>query len=106
MNIVNCTPHTINILREDGTEVLAVTPSGNIARLDVSRKPIRTLDNGVILYKSVFGSPSGLPDRADNTIYIVSSLFRSGFDREDLWVPGELVRDEEGRPIGCLGLSR
>jgi hypothetical protein len=110
MNYVNLTPHTINILektvQEGGyKEVLSIPPSGIISRLAVRREIEATID-GVVFYKSVFGDPDDLPPKTEGTIYIVSSLFRSGFDREDLWVPGELVRDEAGKPIGCLGLSR
>lgn len=112
MSIINLTPHTINILREkDGKyhEVAKVIPSGQVAHLEVTRKVSAAPITGaarVTFFRSTFGNPIGLPDRKENTIYIVSSLFRSGCDREDLWAPGKLIRDEEGRPIGCLGLSR
>jgi hypothetical protein len=100
MNIVNLTPHTINILKYAETEyeeILSVPPSGEVARLDVKREKFFSL-NGVNFYKSVFGKPMGLPPEKSETIYIVSSLFRSGFDRKDLWVPGELIRDKDGQP--------
>lgn len=123
MNIVNLTPHTICILRAGLAgyeEVLSVPPSGNVARLEVEREEVdnitfangETIGNpldglgGIAFCKSIFGDPTDLPPQKADTIYIVSSLFRSGFDRNDLWVPGELVRDSEGKPIGCLGLSR
>jgi hypothetical protein len=123
MDIVNLTPHKINILRAGSAgyeEVLSVPPSGMVARLAVERKEVNNITfannqvvgspvdglGGIAFYKSIFGEPSDLPEQNDHTIYIVSSLFRSGFDREDLWVPGELIRDTNGQPIGCLGLSR
>lgn len=123
MKIINLTPHTINILRMGHAcyeEILSVSPSGMVARLAVERKEIDNITfannqavgnphdglDGIAFYKSVFGEPTDLPPEEEGTIYIVSSLFRSGFDREDLWVPGELIRDDQGNPIGCLGLSR
>jgi hypothetical protein len=123
MNIINLTPHTINILRAGHAgyeEVLSIPPSGHVARLEVERKEVdnitaannETIGNsrdglgGIAFYKSIFGDPTDLPPQKADIIYIVSSLFRSGFDRDDLWVPGELIRDNEGKPIGCLGLSR
>lgn len=124
MNIVNLTPHTINILRAGLSgyeEIVSIPKSGIEARLDVTRKVVgnETFVNGkhlvdptadpmggVVFFNSDFGEPTGLPAQVKNTIYIVSSLFRTGFDRPDLWVPGELIRDEEGKPIGCLGLNR
>ena len=131
MNIINLTPHTINIFRSGlaGPEpVVNIPPSGQVARLEVSRQETANLIHvngdevcdpqdafgGVALYKSVFGNPVLMegdkevpfPEEKPNILYVVSSLFRSGFDRPDLYVPGELVRDSDGRPIGCKGLSR
>lgn len=123
VNIVNLTPHTINILRAGLAgyeEVLSIEPSGLLARLEVERKEINNVTfanqkvvgnpldglGGIAFYKSIFGEPSDLPPQQEGTVYIVSSLFRSGFDRDDLWVPGELIRDGNGQPVGCLGLSR
>ena len=123
MNIVNLTPHVINILRAGLAgyeEILSIPPSGQVARLDVDRKEVDNITEandqivgnpidglgGIAFYKSIFGEPSDLPPPQEGIIYIVSSLFRSGFDRNDLWVPGELIRDDDGKPVGCLGLSR
>jgi hypothetical protein len=46
------------------------------------------------------------PCKTTGVVYIVSTLFRASFDREDLYQPGRLLRNEKGQPIGCLGLSR
>lgn len=117
MKIINLTPHVINILKSSPgagyEEVMNVPPSGKIARLEVSRKETANY-GGVVLYESVFGEPVltkegqevEFPPKEEGIIYIVSSLFRSGFDRPDLYVPGELIRDANGQPVGCLGLSR
>lgn len=123
MKIVNLTPHTINILRDGPSgyeKILDIAPSGQVARLEVNREEVDNITfangrsvspgddsfGGIAFYKSIFGKPSDLPAQEDGTIHIVSSLFRSGFDRDDLWVPGELIRNDNGIPIGCLGLSR
>lgn len=122
MRIINLTPHTINILRAGlaGPEpVLNIPPSGNVARLEVERKEVDIISfangenllgddghRGISLYESIFGEPTDLPPQKKGVIYIVPSLFRSGFDRDDLWGAGELIRDSIGKPIGCLGLSR
>lgn len=123
MNIINLTPHKLNILRAAHAgyeEILVLPPSGEVARLEVVRQEVDNVTfanekavgndvdglGGIAFYNSVFGDPIGLPDPKEGTIYIVSSLFRSGFDRDDLWVPGELIRDSDGNPVGCLGLSR
>jgi hypothetical protein len=112
----NLTPHVINIFNKNNEEVLNVQPSGLVARIETKKELRNTLENGVELYQTkVTGNAVVLdgnkneypfPDQVDGAIIIVSGLFRSHFDREDLYQPGELVRDESGRPIGCIGSSR
>ena len=123
MNVVNLTPHAINLYEDDlsGSELLAVVePSGKVARCKVEKvetgeisyingKNSRTTNNmsGVKLYKTVFGEVADLPDPVEGTIYIVSMLVRQAVPhRDDLYSPGELIRNEAGQPIGCYGLTR
>ena len=115
MNIVNLTPHEITIIDGDteSETVRVVPPSGMLARLD-SQKEIVNRRDGIYFYRTTYGPPICLedgteidfPEESLDTVYIVSGLFRSGYSRSDLWQPGELVRDDEGRPIGCIGLSQ
>jgi len=106
MNIVNLTPHSINIYNENKEMVLTVPPSGQIARVGTAKNLVDTVDSIPMFETVVTGEPAGLPERQENTIFIVSGIFRSNFDREDLYQPGELLRNEAGQPIGCIGLSR
>jgi hypothetical protein len=114
MNIVNLTPHDITIMNEEGETVRVVLASGNVARLDSDKEIVNRRD-GIDFYHTSYGIPVCLnssgksvqfPEQKRNTIYVVSGLFRSGYSRPDLWQPGELLRDEEGRPTGCIGLSQ
>jgi hypothetical protein len=119
MTIVNLTPHDITILDEDKQIVLVVPRSMKVARLLSERKLSHT-DNGLNFYVSKYGIPylvkineNGeeigtvqFPKPKEGAVYIVSAIFRSAVPRSDLWAPGELVRDEAGRPIGCIGLSQ
>lgn len=106
MKLINLTPHIINILNDDGAEIASVEPSGTVARCTVSRELVESA-HGIDFYTSVYGDVYDLPEAADGTRYIVSGLVRAALpERTDLWQPGELVRDESGRPIGCHGLSR
>ncbi len=101
MNIINLTPHTINI----GT--LAIPASGHIARVAVTRRPLGDID-GIPTYAPTFGDVTGLPDMATDTIYIVSAMVRSHpalADRLDVCSPGQPVRDDAGQIIGCDGLD-
>mgnify|MGYP000163574378 CR=1 FL=1 len=102
--LINLTPHKLNIVTENGT--VTVEPSGTIARCSVTNTPVRILPNGVTLYRTVYGEVTGLPEEQEGTIYVVSGLVRGAVPtRLDVASPGELIRNEEGQPVGCNGLS-
>jgi hypothetical protein len=106
MKMINLTPHDLYIVDADGNHKATVPPSGTVARVAVRRVEVGDID-GIPLYKAVYGSPEGLPEPASNTIYIVSGLFRAAVpERGDVWQPGELLRNEAGQVIGCVGLQR
>ena len=105
MNIVNLTPHDLHIYDNDKNLVVTLPRSGQIARIGVSRVQNGTV-NGIPTFTTELGEPEGLPEMVEGTIYVVSGIFRSNCPRQDLWQPGELLRDDNGRPIGCVGLSQ
>jgi len=104
--VVNLTPHEINLPGR------VVSPSGEVARVSVvyksggfikytgsnSRDPIEAVE-------ATYGKVEGLPDARDGVIYIVSGMVASAAPRGDVFSPGELERDEEGRVVGCLNLK-
>lgn len=103
--MINLTPHTVTFIRDDGVE-LYVKPSGELARLTTKTVTIGEI-NGIPVTATEYGDVTGLPDPADDTIYIVSSLVASRVPhREDVFIPNESVRDTEGRIIGCKSLGR
>jgi hypothetical protein len=106
VKIVNCTPHTINIKREDDS-FLKVPPSGTIARVS-SKQSIAERLNGFVVYNTKFGEVENLPDPEEGTIYLVSRVLLTSLNgsRSDCFSPGNLLRDEKGQPIGCQGLSQ
>jgi hypothetical protein len=62
--------------------------------------------DGLPLYQAEFGEVEGLPEPAEGVLYVVSMLVRQAVpERTDVASPGELVRDEQGRVIGCRGLN-
>jgi len=106
--LVNLTPHTLNIITEGGT--VTIPPSGKVVRVAtaVTELPL-VFFNGVeiLLKETLFGEVEGLPEPAADTILIVSALVRAAApEREDLFSPGDLVRDEKGNVIGCGSLTR
>jgi hypothetical protein len=105
MKIVNLTPHKINIYNEAREQIFVIVPSGTVAKITVFMEKVGDI-LGVPIFKTTIGQPEGLPERSEGIIYIVSGMFRSHVKRDDLYQPGELLRDDEGRPIGCIGLSQ
>lgn len=98
---VNLTPHPINIV--DGP---TIPPSGEAARVTVTREQVDAID-GIPIYSSTYGEVEGLPAPAAGVRYIVSGLVRSAVpNRADVYSPGELVRDDAGRVVGCRGLTQ
>lgn len=104
--LINLTPHGINIFTADGEHLLDVPASGMVARCSQSNVVVGEV-NGIPVTRQSFGDVVDLPEARDGIIYIVSRLVAAACpDREDLLIPGPLVRDAEGRPCGCQGLSR
>ena len=103
--MVNMTPHPLNIVQRDG-DVLTVEPSGFIPRCASTEKLNQSI--GLIdVTRQTLGEVEGLPESLPGAFYIVSRLVASAASgRDDLLVPGPLVRDDQGRVIGCKGLSR
>lgn len=107
MRLVNLTPHTINIIGEDGT-VTVLPASGAIARVATVRQILPPIGDGteIAAYRTTYGEVSGLPEPAPSTGYVVSAIVRQAAPhRPDVFSPGELVRDADGQPIGCRGLD-
>jgi hypothetical protein len=100
INLINCTPHPINLL--DGE---IIEKSGIIPRLIEKEKKIESIGK-YSLYQKSFGQIDNLPERKADTYYIVSALIAQACpEREDLLVP-RVVRDEQGKIIGCDGFYR
>ena len=123
MNFINLTPHSVNIYGKgtDGNDIELISiPSDGLARCKVITKPVGDIkevngqdvvafyeSRGIELFHTEFGEVTGLPAPKENTIYIVSMLVRTALpNRKDLYSPGKLLRNNEGQPIGCLGLTR
>lgn len=104
MNLVNLTPHTINIFDGEGNEIKTVPASGEVARVNELRTAKQPVGNIPVTTAS-YGNVIGLPAPSDDTIYIVSSLVLQRTSRADVFAPGPAVRDESGRIVGCNGLS-
>jgi len=107
MEIINLTPHAINIY-SGNTIVATIVPSGVVAR--VSETFVKTDDLDItgtpcsveFGYKS-YGNVEGLPEYQSGSrkFYFVSSLVAAACPgRTDLVTPGNAVRNEKGQIIG------
>ena len=108
MKLKNFTPHNVVIVNSE--ELKIVIPSDGIARVTETKTVTPSIDvDGVIIetFVSAFGEVENLPPQEDGVMVIVSALAADAAkDRNDLLVPGELVRDNDGNIIGCKSLRR
>lgn len=102
MKIVNLTPHVVNVV---GEGACTLPPSGQVARVSSTTTEVRRV-NGIPCSAVSYGKVEGLPEPEEGTLYVVSALVRAAVPhRTDVASPGELVRDNDGKPIGCRGLA-
>lgn len=118
--LINLTPHDINVYGDgsldDKDKILLTLPSKGIARceqemysegyigLEEKLKDGRHIS--IPIKRSSYGEITGLPEPADNIIYVVSALVAQQAKRNDVVCPVDYVRDEKNRIIGCRGFSK
>ena len=102
--LVNLTPHPINLFT-NGTLVSTILPEDVPARCSQSQELVETWML-IHITRQRFGKVENLPEPKEGTRYVVSRLVAEACpERTDLLIPGPCVRDENGRVIGCEGLS-
>jgi len=110
LNIVNLTPHPLNLMPEgpDGPTA-TIPPSGQVARCAVDREQVDTVTvDGITVpvNQTRFGEVSDLPDPRPDTIYVVSALVAQAVpERQDVFIVDDAVRDDQGRIIGARALA-
>jgi len=112
--LINLTPHALHIITEAGT--ITIPPSGQVARVRVSDLgslpplEVEQPDGSVVAIpgsRRALTELEGVPEpRYDGSKFIVSMACAERTDRLDVFAPGDLVRDSNGRIIGCKGLVR
>lgn len=127
MNVINLTPHQINLYNiadctevqqgsykaltlKEGVQPLAVFPSEGVARASAVKAEVDHLEIGgqvVAVNATTYGTPEGLPDAVEGTYLIVSALTaQAAKDRHDLLIVDGTVRDGAGRICGCTAFGR
>lgn len=101
MELINMTPHPVDIILDDKT--ITIQSSG-VIRLE-ERIEHRGSINGIpIVFKSMCGWKD-INHPQIGVAFIVSMMVAQAAMREDFLVPDDLVRDENGRIIGCRRLA-
>lgn len=102
--IVNLTGHDINIVLDNG-EVMTIKSSGTL-RLNSTERQVGKIDDVPIL-ELEFGNPDWVPEKQDDTIYIVSKITCEAMPhRGDFYIVASLVRNEDGTTRGVKGLAQ
>ena len=102
MNVVNLTPHTINVITEEG--MISYPASGTVARV-LSITEVRDTVMCIPVTAVEYGQVEFLPDPQPDTIYLVSSMVLDRVSgRNDVYAPDtspySVVRDDDGRIVG------
>lgn len=110
-DVINLTPHNINIMDDDNRVILIVEPEEQTARIAATTGRVGTINHSgevdIPVSESQFGEPVNLPNPINGAIFIVSRLLVAALpDRTDLYFPNEIVRDDRGVVLGCKSLSR
>lgn len=103
--IRNLTPHTVNVIAENGTTIATFAPEGVVARASQHAEHVGELD-GVELVSMKFGETVDLPEPEDGVWLIVSVITinaakAQGRTTSDLLMTADPVRDDDGNIIGC-----
>lgn len=121
--IVNLTPHALHVWTSHAGEVVTIPVSGVVARVDVTRIPSQELyadpvpedaldgirisvsEVGQLYFADLKGEKvTWYPE--EDTLYVVSGLVRTYYDRPYFVSPGDQVRDSDGKIAGYRGLDR
>lgn len=98
--VVNLTPHAINVV---GYE--EIPASGVVPRVAMQPKVIDFVA-GLPLSITDYGEVQWLPEKMEGVSFIVSKMLKDACpDRYDLLYPAELVRDDKGNIVGCKSLG-
>lgn len=105
MNLINLTPHPVNML-DNENKLIKVLPKCEVPpRLKQETKNVGEI-NGFPLTETKFGTTEHLPKKQVGVFLIVSRLvLAANPKRTDLIVPNDLVRNEKGHIVGCKSFA-
>lgn len=109
--IINCTPHDVSIIDENGDIVVTYKPEPTPARcrkvhIKVDLEGIDNLASGRTKVHRTVTVIDNLPAPKENVFYIVSKYAAvTAINRFDLLVPFGVIKDTNGNKIGCRKLG-
>lgn len=124
MKIINLTPHEITVyassdvkpagqkgyvLARENAEPIYRFPSRGVSRASCCETPLKDV-MGVPVFSMTYGDPEGVPDWREGVYLIVSGLTaqacrHAGRRTDDLLTTARIVRDADGRIIGCTAFA-
>ena len=106
--IRNLTPHAINVYMPDG-KIKTFYSERSQVRAEEQVRDMSPVDGIPVVGKRFIGV-TGLPERQEGVLFIVSSIVLAACDREDLIAPdtgpGSVVRDGNGHIVGVKRFQR
>ena len=104
-NLVNLTPHPINIILDNDSDPIVIAPSGTVPRV---ASTATTVAPGFVT--TIMGDVTDLPDPVPGTLLIVGAMVRTALpDRDDLigpdTSPSGAVRNDQGQIVGVRGFQ-
>jgi hypothetical protein len=101
MKFVNLTPHEINLPHGQ-----SVKPTGYVARVNAVQQQIDSVNGIPVLVTQLFQTMN-LPEPEEGVYFIVPAVVRThSRERKDLLSPTKLIRDTDGRVVGCGAFER
>ena len=104
-NLVNLTPHPVNVILDGADDPITIAPSGVVPRVASTATVVAP---GFIT--STFGDVTDLPDPVPGKLLIVGAMVRTALpDRDDLIGPDTsptgAVRNADGQIVGVRGFQ-
>lgn len=101
-----CGKHTVKVYNTETDELVLEVPFSGMQARRAESSEMFNEDDGLQMYRTVYGEVEGLPEERDGVTIIVSMAVRQALpERKDLASPGSLRKDESGQPTGCYGLN-
>lgn len=113
MELVNLSPHKVDIVSTDGNVVLTIKSSGEARAKQADQSAGEVEFGGIVIpvITTVFGETENLPEPTEGVGYIVSVITVTAAkscrrDTSDLYTVGQIVRDPDGNIVGARALVR